>query len=237
MEIDFKTLETRPIYGGSHYLSLLRRLLPRGPIWGFTQTLQGELLQDIVPPGNELRDEVYTGGEDFVQDVVDSPEKISGSILGRFFSVIADELARIESRAFYLLQESTPGLSVDLLGDFEKMAGFPDECTGKLALTVEERQAQVHAKIYGESQTTTTQFFIDYAFIFGFVITIQEGGTFSEPFITGVARTGRSRLGGYGVRNNAIITVHSGAGNLDQLKCIFKKLKPAHVIFVWVDER
>jgi len=237
MSIDFETLTTQPVYNGFNYLSLLRRLLPRGPIWGFTQSLEGELLQDLIPPGEELQDEFDTGAGYEIQDTVDNPENVSTSLLGRLFAVIADELAKIESRAFYLLQESTPGLSVELLEDWEKEAGLPDSCSSTLELTVPERQLQVHAKLYGENQTTTPAFLIDYAELFGFTITIDEDTVINEPFITGVARTGRSRLVGYGARSIMTITVTAGTGNLDQLKCIFKKLKPSHVVIIWVDAR
>ena len=52
MAVDFETLKTRPTYHGPDYLSMLRRLLPRGPIWGFTQKMAGELL----PPGVSVSD-------------------------------------------------------------------------------------------------------------------------------------------------------------------------------------
>lgn len=238
MAIDFETLKTRPVYDGGAYLSMLRRLLPLGPIWGFLQRLTGELLIDIPWPGNTIEDAPFTGQPEAIQDIITGTSgEASDSILGRFFSVLGSELARLEARAWYLLQESTPGLSVELLTDWEAEAGLPDSCTGSLALTVEERQIQVHQKLFGENQTITVEYLEDYALNFGFDITVDEGGVATEPFICGVAICGRNRLGGFNVVNQLTIYVHSGTGNLQQLQCIFKKIIPAHLIVIWVDER
>ena len=227
MTINFESLLERPTYGAYEYLSLLRRLLPRGPIWGFAQRLELELLQDTYIPGDDLQDIILEPEEtDFIQDVIHDEEGVSPSLFGRFLSVVAEELARVEDRAFRLLQESTAGVSVELLEDWEREAG-----------TLGAGQVQTHAKLYNESETVSVQYLTDYAAILGWTIIIDEGGVSTEPFITGVAITGRNRLGGYRVANVLTITVTEGTGDLADLQSIFKKLKPSHIVIVWKDER
>lgn len=237
MAINFETLKTRSCYSGYNYLLQLKRLLPRGPIWGFITRLDQEIIQDVViNTEDEIIQDIIPPG-DTIQDVILNDTSITTSLFGRLLSVFAEELARAETRAFTLLQESTPGLSTELLDSWEGQAGLPGPCSNSLDLTILERQLAVHAKLFTENQTVTKEYLIEYASILGFTIAIDEGGIATEPFIVGVARVGRNRLGGYGVENQITITVTSGSGNLEQLQCVFSKLKPAHVIIVWVDNR
>lgn len=49
--------------------------------------------------------------------------------------------------ADYMLSESDPRTTVQLLSDWERVAGLPDSCSATLALSVEQRQAALTAKI------------------------------------------------------------------------------------------
>ncbi len=226
MAIDFESLKTRATYGAHEYLSMLRRLLPRGPIWGFDQYEEGEVFQDTLPSSaEEFQDSVFVSG-DFLQDAVAGAVTISASALGLFFSVVGEELARIEARAYVLLQEAIAGVSVELLPDWEKEAGL-----------IGAGQLQTHARLYNENQTVTAEYLTEYADLIGWEIIVIEGGTDTEPFITGVARTGITRLGGFRVSNILTIQIISGTGDVEAFKAILTKLIPAHVVVVWEDLR
>ena len=226
-EVDFDTLNTRPVYDEQSYTNMLRKMLPIGPIWGFTQRLIGSIIQDTV--GNTVQDGVLTPT---IQDVVVDETNVSDSLFGRFWSVIGAELARFEARSFNLVLEYTPGKSVELLEQWEEQAGLPEECLLDVEQTQEERQIAVHMKLYRENETITVQYLIDYAANLGYVIEIEENGDFNKPFIVGVSSVG-DRLGQYGVRNKMLIRVIEGGEDITKLQCTFSRILPAHVSVIW----
>ena len=226
--VDFDTLDTRPVHGEDEYTSMLCRMLPLGPIWGFTQRLIGSLIQDTIGEGT-IQDEP---GEGTLQDVVVDGTNVSPSLFGRFWSVISAELARLETRSFELVLEATPGKSIELLDQWEAQAGLPSPCLEGEVQTLEERQTAAHMKLYGENETVTVEYLEDYALSLGYVIEITEGGGFSTPFETGLSQVG-DRLGQWDVRSTMVIEVISGA-NPERLQCIFSDILPSHVIVVWI---
>ena len=237
---NFDDLKTAPKYKSINYLNTFRRLIPRGPIWGFARSLVSTFIQDVVHTGqaNTIQDTIYSGQPETIQDTSSTTIESKSYTLSNLFSVISEEPARAEKKEWELLQEATPGLSVDLLEEWEFQAGLPGECGQSLPLTLEERQIQVHAKLYGEGQTVTVEYLVDYALLFGFTINIVEVSTNNSAWIVGTARMGKDRFGRKAaIDGSFIIEVLAGTGNLDQLKCIFEEIKPAHLIIVWDDQR
>jgi len=221
-------------YGEGQYLGMLRWLLPRGKIWGFSERIVSDVLQDIIPPGTYLQDSV--DAPDIVQDVAYSGSDSITTLLGRLLSVFGAELARLEIRAWQLWGESVSGLSVELLTEWETMHGLPNHCTVAVA-DQDERQITVHTKQYTTAQTTTEQFYIDYAAGLGFGITLGRPTGGDEAGIAGVARAGLNRCVGRGANSTYEITVNTGTGSLAVMQCIFLDLIPAHIIIEWVDAR
>jgi uncharacterized protein YmfQ (DUF2313 family) len=136
---------------------------------------------------------------------------------------LAEELARIDARVENLMLEVYPDTSVELLTDWERVAGLPDNCTGEI-----ETLQQRHSALMGVltiQRSLSRQFFIDIAARLGFVITITE-------------------LAGYTWRVNATLDVNAvyfrtgvsvigdplvqSLNNL--LECAMQTLKPAHTI-------
>jgi hypothetical protein len=222
----YEFLEIPTAYTEDEYLEQLRKLLPRGPIWGFIRKISVVVLQDVIGPAG-IQDVPGSAG---IQDVINSPSKLLGSTLGSFLSVIAAELNRMETSARDLMREMVTGLSVALLPEWEALAGITP--TG----TTEQRQLVAHAYLWGGFQTTTKEFFINLALGLGFVVTIEEGSSETVDTRAGIARAGASRVGAVGGAGKAIyVTVVSGdLANLDQLKIIFEKWKPAHLVIVWI---
>jgi len=100
--------------------------------------------------------------------------------------VPAGQLSGCHERADNLMMESDPTTALELLPEWEKFAGLPDECTIGYAETIEERRRAVVAKLTGRP-TLSVQSFIELAALLGYEIRIRE----YIPFTAG-----RSRCGG-----------------------------------------
>ena len=96
-----------------------------------------------------------------------------GRYFGKLLMVFAIELEKFEQRVTDLRREAIPGLSSELLTEWERDLGLPDICS-PLAATIEERSQICHAKYTGNYYGQSKQFFIDYASKLGALITIQE---------------------------------------------------------------
>lgn len=107
------------------------------------------------------------------------------AVLTRFLDAIAEEFARIGLRATRLVDEADPRTTLDLLADWERVAGLPDSCSGLLADTQQGRRNDLVSKMVGRGGQSIA-YFINVARALGFEITIEE----FRPF-----RVGRSRVG------------------------------------------
>ena len=240
----------------TQYLEAIRWLLPPGFIWGFVaQEAPFKIFKDnIVGGGNTTIDDNSTGtGGTITNDNVISqttPGITASTKFGALFSAIASEIFRFQNRWYDLYRESIPGLSEELLIDWERVAGLPDSCTITDNRTVAERQCAVHSKLFANHyRGLTRQFYIDYAETLGYDLLIQELTSSGIPDIlapVGVdAYNIGMRLGSdYGARfvkkgNQAYVqfTIISGPSDPEQiayLQCTMDKIKPAHVIITWV---
>lgn len=162
---------------------------------------------------------------------------VPNSFIGKLLSCFASELNRLEARNIALIRESVPGLCVELLPNYERMLGLPEDCMPP-AQTQGERQANVHAKYTAKYSGLSTQFYIDYAERMGITITIDEGGGVGTPFRLGGASTpGITRFGN---RFWSAATLYTWRVNVaqtephfDSLVCMMNKMKPAHTIVVF----
>lgn len=151
----------------------------------------------------------------------------------------ADEFARVDQRAADLVREADPRTTVEMLTDWERVAGLPDACTGELEGLTNRREALVSklGNLGGQSR----QFFIDLAASLGFTVTITEEDSYA-PFTAG-------SVAGDALTNDPwqyIWTVHapessvvnfaagSAAGDAlaewgnNELECVISRAKPAH---------
>ena len=67
--------------------------------------------------------------------------------LTQLLAAIAAEFARLDDRAERLVEEADPRTALELLPDWERLAGLPDACTGVLPTTVPERRAAIVTKL------------------------------------------------------------------------------------------
>lgn len=164
--------------------------------------------------------------------------------LTRLLSGLSPEFARIHGRVLDLIRESDPRTTIEMLAEWERALGLPDNCSSTLAPTLQARRDDVLTKLVslgGQSRA----YYIAVAGRLGYTITIDE----FAPF-----RAGRSRAGDrvYGLDwtwvwrvNGPPVTVRyfragkSRAGDRlrtwgnGALECRLNQIKPAHTRIIF----
>lgn len=149
-------------------------------------------------------------------------------LLAEAFAV---ELDRFEQRVTDLKKEAVPGLSVELLGEWETLALLPEE-RPLAADSTSQRQAVVHAKVTEELRARTAQFFIDYALAaFGMTITIAAAASLT-PFRSGVNVSGDHLEADSAVYTWVITVVADPSTNVTRMITAFRRMKLAHTSFM-----
>lgn len=247
----FEQFEKRSRHDGIDYLKMIRKLLPPGSIWGFFVAGLEDVVYDSFGSDPEWEDDPASGTE--TNDDIGAGYSYASSILGRYLSVMGEELARLENRAYELVNESVPGLANELLPEWMERTIRDDTERELVEGNDDDKRALAHGKTYDEAKVANAEFFEDYAETLGFDVTVNETPSASIPFICNVsgvsgssrcgsdpAVTGHAvgpdshRMGGRGAFSIIEITVNSGTGNLDLMKRLFDKAKPAHVVIVWL---
>ncbi|MBS1198680.1 MAG: putative rane protein [Proteobacteria bacterium] len=101
--------------------------------------------------------------------------KDDAALLTRFLGGLSAELARVDSRAWQLLEEADPRTTAELFLDWERVAGLPDACAE--AFGGPQTMAQRRAALIGKLTTIGGQsaaYFIALAASLGYAITITE---------------------------------------------------------------
>jgi uncharacterized protein YmfQ (DUF2313 family) len=92
----------------------------------------------------------------------------------RIRAIWAEEYARLDTRIWALIEEVDPRTASELLSDWERVLGLPDECMASIPLSINERRLiawQRLTELGGQSRA----YFIDLAARFG-----EPGVTISE---------------------------------------------------------
>lgn len=167
------------------------------------------------------------------------------STFGKLLSCFASELNRLDDDIVALQREAIPGLSDELLEEWELDLGLPEPCVEDPdSLTLKQRQDAAHSKYTTNYAGLSEQFFLDLADSFGSVITISGGGGVGTPFRSGgpteidVTRVGPTtppsatgrRVWSVARLHVWIVNIPSSDPNVSLLECIFNLLKPAHTI-------
>jgi uncharacterized protein YmfQ (DUF2313 family) len=177
------------------------------------------------------------------------------SVLSKLCLGIAEELARVEGRGAALVDEVDPRTTLELLDDWERVLGLPDDCYDEPPTSVTERRLAAVQKLTSRGGATP-QFFIDLAALLGFTVTITE-------YTSDVARAGTLRSGdriyspawAYAFKVNVdlaspalegwsaeSIFFRSGTGrsgdrlrswNGPVLECIIRRSRPAHTVVLF----
>lgn len=175
-----------------------------------------------------------------------------GSTLMQLAHAKAEELARIDGRVSDLLEEVDPRTTLELLDDWERVAGLPDSCIAAPD-SIAERRAAIQSRITAIGGQTIG-YFVDLAATIGFAITIDEFRPFRIGSDVGDRLCGEGWAhvwrvnvqppaadAGFGltiryfrVGQSAVGERLVGFGSLD-LECIIRRAAPAHstVIFAY----
>jgi uncharacterized protein YmfQ (DUF2313 family) len=167
-----------------------------------------------------------------------------GSELSKTLLGIAEELVRVDGRGDALLEEADPRTALELLEDWERVLGLPDNCLLTVPDSLTERRALVAQKARALGGQTP-QFFIDLAATLGYAVTITEFRPLYAGFAAGDACCGGAWAYAWQVDIplTGITTFVAGSfagdrlrgwGSLD-LECIIGRSAPAHttVLFVY----
>lgn len=189
-----------------------------------------QLLQNTLPPGA-----AWPRGAD--------------ANLTKLLTALADEFARIHNRAEGLFDEADPATTLELLPDWERVLGLPDDCSGA-ADTIQERRAAV-------LQRLTTIGGQSIAYFLGIAEDLGYAGTTIDeyrPFECGGAECGDPLNGAPSVRHEWRVNVpdpritdflcgESECGDplgdidrADDLECLLTRLKPAHTTLIFAYE-
>ena len=101
--------------------------------------------------------------------------RTADSYLGRLLSSFAEEFTRVDQRVDDLLGEADPRTTLELLPDWERLAGLPDPCV-TVEQTVEQRQSALVTKLTMQGGQSR-QYYIDMADSLGY-----EGTEIEEYF-------------------------------------------------------
>lgn len=166
-----------------------------------------------------------------------------GSIVYKFAYGAAEELKRIHDRALQLIEESDPRTTNEMLSDWERALGLPDDCSPEDATTIQRRFEVVQR--YKASGGQSRQYFIDFAAALGFTITITEFRQFEVGrSVVGEALTNGDWVFAWQI-SAAEFTVFNFSAGLsavgdplatwgnDVLECKLDEAKPAHTVLIF----
>lgn len=171
-----------------------------------------------------------------------------GSNLSKLAQGAGESLEEVDRRSAELLDELDPSSTAELVRDWERVLGLPDECAGA-GSTLSERRDFIVAKLVGLGGQRAADL-IALAALFGYTITIEEISVSNTT-------VGEIEVGDYEVAADTDahhFIVHSeatptfdleagdieidtelGYGGVDALECLINRHKPAHtsVSFVY----
>ncbi|VVO86756.1 YmfQ family protein [Pseudomonas fluorescens] len=165
----------------------------------------------------------------------------AGTTLHDLLDGMSIELARVDGRGESLPIEANPASTNEMLGDWERVAGLPDKCSGVLEETLQGRKNALLTKLTSTGGQSPG-YFIELAASLGYDVTIEE----FRPFRAGLSRAGDPLTNGAWVftwrihaAETSVISFRAGVsaagerlrtwGN-DTLECKLNQLKPAHTI-------
>jgi uncharacterized protein YmfQ (DUF2313 family) len=167
-----------------------------------------------------------------------------GTTLHDLLDGMSIELARLDGRAAALPQEVNPSTTVELLPDWERVAGLPDKCSGVLEETLQGRRNALLTKLTSTGGQSPA-YFIELAASLGYTVTIEV----FRPFRVGMSRVGDLLTNGpwaftwlirapevtvtsFRVGQSAVGERLRTWGN-DTLECKINQLKPAHTLAIF----
>jgi uncharacterized protein YmfQ (DUF2313 family) len=94
------------------------------------------------------------------------------ALLHEWLAGLAEEFARVDALAQLVGNETDPRKALELLEEWERALGFPDEDFA-IADTLQRRRSFLHWR-YTDAGGASPQKLVDDAAVFGFIVTIDE---------------------------------------------------------------
>lgn len=188
----------------------------------YTAARYKEQLKALLPPGRAFPRE-------------------TGTTLDALLDALAVELARIDTRGDELTTEANPQTTLELLADWERVAGLPDPCVADQVQSIATRRMALVSKLSGTGGQSRA-YFIAVAAALGYTVTIEEfhpfvaGGSYAGDDVTNGDWAFTWRIHAPGVTVTPFSVGTSAAGDPlnswgnDLLECRMNHLKPAHTI-------
>lgn len=189
---------------------------------------------------------IGSSAADYLQQLINlSPQGLAwptdpNSNWVKLLDALAQTLARIDTQAVLLSNEAFPDTTTQLLPDWERVAGLPDNCSS-LGDTYEIRRFNLITKLTNAGGQSI-QYFINYAATLGYTITITE----FIPFMVGRSHVGDPICGkdwwfAWEIHAplNSIVYFRADSGAAEEpleswgntrLECEINNIKPAHTI-------
>jgi uncharacterized protein YmfQ (DUF2313 family) len=158
------------------------------------------------------------------------------SVLSAFMLGLAEEFARVDARGQALLEEADPRTSTELLAEWERVLGLPDDAVLSIPSTEEGRRLAVVTKLLATGGQSKA-YFQALAAVAGYSVSIYDA------FGLTVARVGRTRAGqrcvGTAWAHTWRVTVSPPTGpalTTQELERFIRRAAPAHtaVIFTYL---
>lgn len=154
---------------------------------------------------------------------------------------LADEFERVDARAAALMRELDPYKTAELLAEWERELGLPDECAPE-GQTQAERRASVVQKLLSQGGQSAA-FYQALAKVLGYNADVVE----YRPFRAGFSKAGDAITNGAWVFRwvlavsdaTPVRTFRAGQGSAgdplqtwgnEQLECVITAAKPAHTV-------
>jgi uncharacterized protein YmfQ (DUF2313 family) len=160
------------------------------------------------------------------------------SHLGRQLGAWAEGLAAVDVRAHDLMREADPSRALELLADYEKDYGIPDECRALTATLAERREAVLSKARYKGGQSPAH--LVSLAKAMGHPITIEEFEAFTtesdcDDLLYGDdwAFVFRCNAPAVAVRyfdTESTVDESIASWGNERLECVIRKAKPSHTI-------
>ncbi len=172
----------------------------------------------------------------------------SDSTMSKLLDSLALEYCRVDDRGLDLINEVDPNTTFELLEDWERLLGLPDECTPiDEFLTLQERRQRV-LQVLTTRGGQNAEFYKTLASNFGFDIGVLEVKD-NPPFRAGIGRAGDALTNGLWryafiieAPSDSIIKFRAGLSRAGDpllkvsnatLECLIQKHKPAHTIAIF----
>lgn len=169
-----------------------------------------------------------------------------GTTFEKLLDGMAQEWARLDARGDQLIREAIPSTTSELLPDWERVAGLPDDCGGQQSETLQGRRADLIAKLTSTGGQSPA-YFIAVAAALGYTITITE----FRPFRAGYSSAGDQLTNNEWAHTWQVNAPETTISNFragqsqageplrtwgnERLECTMNDLKPAHthVLFAY----